>query len=293
MSDGAAGPWAGGRVAPLARCVLAPNPGPMTLDGTNTWLLGAPGAGGCVVVDPGPDDAAHRAAVRGAAAEHGGVALVLLTHHHLDHSAGARAVAAAASREGAPVVVRAADPALCRSPDGAAPAPLVDGEVVAVPGGRLHVLGTPGHTRDSVCLLLEADAGGEPLLLTGDTVLGRGTSVVAHPDGDLAAYLASLGRLAEEVSEAQVRRLLPGHGPVRDEALDVLVGYLAHRRERLAQVRAAVAAGARTAEEVVAAVYPGLADDLVAPAVRSTAAALAVVAADGPPGGGGVSAPGG
>ena len=293
MSDGAPEPWAGGRVAPLARCVLAPNPGPMTLDGTSTWLLGDPGAGPCVVVDPGPDDAAHRAAVLAAAAEHGGVALVLLTHHHLDHSAGARDLAAAAAAEGVPVVVRAADPALCWSPDGATPAALVDGEVVAVPGGRLHVLLTPGHTRDSVCLLLEPDAGGEPLLLTGDTVLGRGTSVVAHPDGDLAAYLGSLGRLVEEVAEARVLRLLPGHGPVRDDALGVLLGYLSHRHERLAQVRAAVAAGARTPEEVVAAVYPDLAADLVAPAVRSTAAALVVVAADGPPGAGEFSAPGG
>jgi glyoxylase-like metal-dependent hydrolase (beta-lactamase superfamily II) len=116
------------------------------------------------------------------------------------------------------------------------------------------VLATPGHTADSVCLLVPADAA----LLTGDTVLGRGTSVVAHPDGRLGAYLESLRRLRDVARERRLRTVLPGHGPVLTDPVAVLDGYLAHRAERLAQVRAALASGARTPSEVVAAVYADL-----------------------------------
>ena len=238
--------------------VLAPNPGPMTLEGTNTWVLRGPGkASRSVVVDPGPLDAGHLEAVRAAA---GAVAVVLLTHRHADHSEAAGAFAAAVG-----CAVRAADPAFRVGEQG-----LDDGDLVVVDDLELRVLATPGHTSDSVSLL----AGDDGALLTGDTVLGRGTSVVAHPDGQLGAYLDSLHRLRRLADEGSVTRLLPGHGPVVDDASAVLDGYLTHRYERLEQVRRAVAAGAGTPREVVEAVYADV-DRAVWPAAeRSVAAQL-------------------
>ena len=215
------------------RLVLAPNPGPMTLDGTNTWLLAAPG-GRTVVVDPGPDDRAHLDRVRD---EAGDVALILLTHGHPDHSAGARSLA-----ESLRVPVRAVDPAHRLGDEG-----LGDGEHVTVDDLVVTVLATPGPSGDSVCFVLP-EAG---TVLTGDHVLGRGTTVVAHPDGRLRDYLDSLRRLAD----VGATTLLPGHGPVVDNAAEVVAYYLAHRAERLVQVRAAVDAGATTPREVVERVY--------------------------------------
>lgn len=213
--------------------VLAPNPGPMTLDGTNTWLLAAPG-GRTVVVDPGPEDESHLARVRD---EAGDVALVLLTHGHPDHSAGARSFAESV---GAPV--RAVDPAHRLGDEG-----LSDGEHVSVDDLVVTVLATPGHSSDHVCFVLP-EAG---VVLTGDHVLGRGTTVVAHPDGRLRDYLDSLDRLAE----VGATTLLPGHGPVVENPAEVIAYYVSHRAERLAQVEEAVRAGARTPREVVERVY--------------------------------------
>ncbi len=234
--------WAGGAVTPAARCVLAPNPGPMTLDGTNTWVLSAPGARRALVVDPGPEDEGHLAAVVRAAQERDAtIALVLLTHGHLDHSESARALA---GRLGVPV--RALDPAHRLGEEG-----LAGGDVVELDGLAIEVVATPGHTGDSLSFVLP-DSGG---LLTGDTVLGRGTTVVAHPDGRLADYLDSLRRLEELVAVRGLTDLLPGHGPAVADPLVVVRGYLRHRAERLEQVRAAVAAGARTTRQVVEVVY--------------------------------------
>lgn len=213
--------------------VLAPNPGPMTLDGTNTWVL--PDG---VVVDPGPADDGHLRAVLSAAGGPGAVRLVLLTHGHPDHSDG---VARFVELSGAGPV-QAYDPAFCVDAD-----PLVDGESVA----GLTVLHVPGHTSDSVAFLREPT--GE--LFSGDTVLGRGTTVVAHPDGVLAAYLESLRTLRELADRGSIRRILPGHGPVLDAPLPVLEHYLAHRADRLEQVRAALADGAHTPRDVVERVY--------------------------------------
>lgn len=277
------GAWRGGRVAPGARCVLAPNPGPMTLEGTNTWLLvGAPGGeeGRAVVVDPGPDDEAHLRRVLAAAEDVGGAGLVVLTHHHADHAAGAHRFAALAGGP-RPLPVRAADPALQGGAARGTPG-LADGDELALPGARLSVVAAPGHTRDSLCLLLEVPGEGqEPLLLTGDTVLGRGTSVVMHPDGDLGDHLATLDRLAAVVRARGVAALLPGHGPVVRRPGAVLAELAAHRRSRVEEVRRAVVGGAGTAAEVVRVVYPDLAEDLRPAAERSTAAALALLA--GPP----------
>ena len=235
-------PWRGGPVTARATCVLAPNPGPMTLDGTNTWVLAEPGATRAVVIDPGPDDPVHLAAVlevvRAVGCE---VEVVLLTHGHPDHAAGARRFA---ERAAAPV--RALDPRESLGDEG-----LVDGDVVSVDGLEVRVVATPGHTADSLTFLLPADSA----LLTGDTVLGRGTTVVMHPDGRLGDYLDSLGRLRRLVDAAEASRVFPGHGPIVDDAGAVLDAYVAHRRRRLAEVAAALEAGATTAHEVVERVY--------------------------------------
>jgi glyoxylase-like metal-dependent hydrolase (beta-lactamase superfamily II) len=206
--------------------VRAANPGPMTLDGTNSWVLRAPGADACVVVDPGPLDEAHLAAV----AAHGPVAAVLLTHGHPDHREG---LARFQEITGAPLV-EAADPA-----DPADPAA----------GVRLARLATPGHTSDSVCFV--AECAGERAVLTGDTILGRGTTVVAHPDGDLGDYLESLRRLVE----LGPLPVLPGHGPPLRDCAAAATFYLEHRLARLDQIRAARAGGAEDAAAVVATVY--------------------------------------
>ncbi len=238
----AAQPWTGGTAGERARCLLAPNPGPMTLDGTNTWLLHEPGADVGVVVDPGPDHEGHLRAVLAAAGADGlRIGQVLLTHGHPDHAEGARRFADLAG-----VGVRALDPAHLLGAEG-----LADGDVVVVGGLEVLVVGTPGHTADSLSFLLPADGS----LLTGDTVLGRGTSVVAHPDGRLADYLASLERLSGLAADGTVRRVLPGHGPVLDDPAGVLAGYLAHRHDRLEQVALAVGAGDRTPHAVVERVY--------------------------------------
>jgi glyoxylase-like metal-dependent hydrolase (beta-lactamase superfamily II) len=234
--------WAGGVVSERATCVLAPNPGIMTLDGTNTWVLAEPGARRAVVIDPGPLLDAHLRHVEAVATEADWeICLVLLTHGHADHAEGA---AAFAGRVKAPV--RALDPALRLGAEG-----LIDGDVVEVDGLELRVVATPGHTSDSLSFVLPAEAA----VLTGDTVLGRGTSVVAYPDGRLVDYLASLQRLLALAEAAEVSTVLPGHGPVLGDAQPVLDYYLAHRRERLDAVAAALRAGDRTAAEVVQRVY--------------------------------------
>ncbi|MGH3344437.1 MAG: MBL fold metallo-hydrolase [Carbonactinosporaceae bacterium] len=214
----------------------------MTLDGTNTWVLAEPGARRAVVVDPGPEDEAHLRAVAGAVEATGrSPGLTLLTHRHPDHSAGARRFA-----ELTGTAVRALDPAFRLGGEG-----LAGGDVVEVDGLELRVLATPGHSGDSLSFLLPADR----VVLTGDTVLGRGTTVVAHPDGRLGDYLDSLRRLQELAVRAEATAVLPGHGPVLRDALGVLTYYLDHRAERLDQVRAALSAGDRTPGAVVARVY--------------------------------------
>ncbi|RKT52109.1 MBL fold metallo-hydrolase [Saccharothrix australiensis] len=218
-------------VTPFASVVLAENPSVMTLEGTNTWLLRAPGSSSCAVVDPGPLDRGHLARV----AACGPVDVVLLTHGHADHSEGAAEFGALV---GAPV--RAVDPALRLGSEG-----LADGDVVEAGGLEIRVLGTPGHTDDSLSFLVGN------AVLTGDTVLGRGTTVL---DGRLRDYLESLKALADLPPDTVV---LPGHGPELPDVVSVARSYLAHREQRLAQVRAAVTrlGGSPTAREVVELVY--------------------------------------
>ncbi|MFB7915225.1 MBL fold metallo-hydrolase [Streptomyces sp. NPDC056061] len=222
--------------------VLAPNPSPMTLDGTNTWIVAEPDSDLAVVIDPGPLDDTHLRAVI-ATAERAGrrIALTLLTHGHPDHAEGAARFAELTGTK-----VRALDPALRLGDEG-----LSTGDVITTGGLELRVVPTPGHTADSLSFHLPADRA----VLTGDTVLGRGTTVVAHPDGRLGDYLDSLRRLRSLTVDDGVHTVLPGHGPVLEDAQGAVDFYLAHRAHRLAQVETAVEAGHGTPTEVVAHVY--------------------------------------
>lgn len=239
------------RVSRQAWLQLAPNPGPMTLDGTNTYLLRGDAAGPAVVVDPGPEIAAHVAAI----AEAGPVELILITHHHVDHTEASRALQQAT---GAPVRAFSADYCLGGEV-------LAGGEQIIAAGLVIEVLATPGHTADSVCFHLpddgplSGDARGS--VLTGDSVLGRGSTVIGVPDGTLAEYLDSLGR----VRDLGPLLGLPAHGESIPDLGAVCERYLEHRLERLDQVRQALRALGLSAAEaredegiasVLHAVYP-------------------------------------
>jgi glyoxylase-like metal-dependent hydrolase (beta-lactamase superfamily II) len=222
--------------------VLAPNPGPMTLGGTNSYAISDAGSVGSVIVDPGPDDVGHIAKLVALRPE-----LILVTHRHADHTA---ASAELHRLTGAPV--RAIDPAHCHGGE-----PLVDGELIEAAGAGIRVIAAPGHTDDSVCLHVPDDG----TILTGDTILGRGTTVL---DGSLADYLRTLERL-REFGDLVV---LPGHGSQLPSIADACDELLAHRRMRLDEVRSALGRlGAdATVQQVTDAVYPG-----VDPAVRFAA----------------------
>jgi len=258
-----------------ATLVRAPNPGPMTLDGTNTWVLRRPGERYGVLVDPGPADAGHLDRL----AAHGPYSMILVTHGHPDH---VEAVPAAAERFQAPVRGPAADErGEAADRDGEAldrraaePARLGDGTVLDVAGLTVTVLATPGHTADSACFLV-AGPDGRQAVLTGDTILGRGTTVVAWPDGDLGDYLASLRRLA---AYDQVTAL-PGHGPALTDCAAAARFYLAHRQARLDQVRQVVARGVTEPAAVVAEVYASVDPALWPAAEWSVRAQLAYLGA--------------
>ncbi|MDX3104683.1 MBL fold metallo-hydrolase [Nonomuraea angiospora] len=238
-----------------AENLLAPNPSAMTLDGTNTWVIGGDDV---VVVDPGPEDEAHLRRVRDHLGERR-VTEILLTHGHFDHSGGARRFA-----EMVRAPVRALDPRHRLGEEG-----LADGDVVTVAGLEIHVYGTPGHSFDSLCFWLPQDRA----MLTGDTVLGRGTTIIAR-DGGLADYLRSLDRLRAAAEGLEAQALLPGHGPVLPDPIAALDGYIAHRRRRLDQIRAARAQGARTPREIVKIVYADVDRSLWAAAEMSVVAQL-------------------
>lgn len=231
--------------------ILAPNPGPFTLEGTNTWIVGADPA---VVIDPGPLEPQHLQAVIDAA---GPIDAVLLTHHHDDHAPGA---AWLASRAGG-VPVSAARP-------GPREREILDGAVIDAGGVSLRAVATPGHAGDHLAFFDER----EGWLFTGDAVLGRGTSVIDPPEGDMAAYLRSL----EAMRALLPRRLYPGHGPVVERAPEWLDEYLRHRRLREQQVVDALrrTAGPRSPEEIASEVYLGYPDELLPAAARTVLAHL-------------------
>jgi glyoxylase-like metal-dependent hydrolase (beta-lactamase superfamily II) len=228
--------------------VLAPNPGLRELEGTNTWVVGRwPAA----VIDPAVDQPTHLAEVVRAA---GRVDVIVLTHDHPDHAPGAATLAATT---GAPVYAS-------RPEEGAER--LRDGQVVRGPGFALTAVSTPGHSPDHMALFVE-DGGA---LFTGDAVLGRGTSVIDPPEGDLAQYLRSLQRMRD----LQPRTIYPGHGPVVLDAVAKLDEYLEHREQREEQVLAGLADGPRTPEELVPDIYRGYPEELHPLAARSVLAHL-------------------
>src|ERR671916_692679 len=224
---------------PLVTRVLAPNPSSMTLDGTNTYVVGEPGSGQAVLVDPGPDDPAHLAAVEQVlAGRDARCVAVLVTHHHGDH---AEAALPWGDRFGAPVAAAGADVA---GPRGRV---LEHGERLDLAGTTIGVVATPGHTADHLAFRLESGA-----VLVGDHVLGRGTSVVTHPEGDVVAYLESLRRVHDLGPSA----LYCGHGP-------------------------ALAEGPATVDDLVATVYAEVPRALWPAAAQSTRATLAKLRAEG------------
>lgn len=232
-------------VAPGVLRVRAANPGPMTLDGTNTWVLTGDGVG-AVVIDPGPGLSDHLDRVLGLLAERELAAeVVLLTHGHADHS------------EGAAQFARGADaPLRAWSPHWSTDRPLAGQELLRAAGLEVEVLHTPGHTSDSVSLAVG------PWLFTGDTVLGRGTTVVAHPDGRLGDYLGSLALLRGRV-DSGVTALLPGHGPAVSEPAAWIDYYLSHRSDRLRAVADAAHDRGSGADLAGAAADAEALDDLV------------------------------
>jgi glyoxylase-like metal-dependent hydrolase (beta-lactamase superfamily II) len=236
------------------RRVLAPNPGVYTLEGTNTWIVGSEPS---IVIDPGPDMPEHLAEV---ARQAGRVGAVAVTHDHPDHAPGALPFA---ELVGAPLYAyRLAGAERLRG-----------GQDLHVGVLELKAVHTPGHTSDHVAFF-EPESGS---LFTGDAVLGRGTSFIDPPDGDLVAYLRSLKRMVE----LGPRTIYPGHGPVVLRGREKLLEYLAHREEREAQVLGALADGPRTIAEMVEVIYADHPKDVRPLAARSVLAHLLKLADEG------------
>ena len=220
--------------------IVAPNPGPFTGPGTNSYLVGE---GELAVVDPGPDDAAHVAAIVAAGA--GRIAWILVTHTHRDHSPAARAL-----REltGATVVGRLPPDDGRQDRRFRPDAEPADGERILMDGMALRCIATPGHASNHVCYLLEQ--GG--VLFTGDHILGHVSPVILAPDGDMGDYLASLARLRD----LPVASIAPGHGPMLGRPAEVIDGLIAHRLGREARTREALRRQpAATLEELLVVVY--------------------------------------
>jgi glyoxylase-like metal-dependent hydrolase (beta-lactamase superfamily II) len=243
--------WPDGRIErphPLVRRLLAPNPSPFTYTGTQTYIVGH---GAVAVIDPGPDDPRHIAAML-SAVRNECVAAIVCTHTHRDHSPASRALQAAT---GAPIVGCApldlddsgprADESFDQEyrPDRI----LADGERLEGEGWTLEAVATPGHTSNHLCFALpEAGA-----LFSGDHVMGWSTTVVAPPDGDMADYMASLDKLRARDD----RTYFPTHGPPIDAPADHLERLIQHRRERERQILEALEQGKRAIPQMVEAIY--------------------------------------
>ena len=243
---------AGEQVLASVRRLLAPNPSPMTLSGTNSYLVGR---GEVVVVDPGPDLPEHVDALVAAAATLGRLAYSVVTHHHADHLP---AAARLRERVGSPIVGHPDLPGVDR--------PCVDGEILETSGARLRALATPGHTADHVCYFLED----ERALFTGDLIAGEGTVIVGEGRGDLVDYMDSLRRIAE----LEPRMLLPGHGPPVADAPAKIREYLEHRHLRERQIVALLNEGPTTIDELVRRLYADTPPNLHPMAARNVRAHL-------------------
>jgi glyoxylase-like metal-dependent hydrolase (beta-lactamase superfamily II) len=254
-----------GALSPMVRRIVCENPGMMTGPGTNTYLVGIDEI---AVIDPGPGDPAHLDAIAGCGGDR--IRWILLTHTHEDHSPGAVGLR---KRTGAEILAFA--PGEGRGKvrlDGT----LADGAVIEATEFHLTALHTPGHASNHLCYLLNE----ERTLFTGDHIMQGSTVVIPPPDGDMAAYLASLERL--KTIRPRLRSIAPGHGHVITDPLAVIDDYIAHRREREAQVLAAVRArGSATVAEVVEDVYAGVADELHPVAARTVWAHLRKLADEG------------
>ena len=227
--------------------ILAPNPGVYTLEGTNTWVVGRDPS---IVIDPGPEITEHLDEVAQTA---GRVAHVLVTHDHPDHAPGAVGFAA---RVGAPLAA-----ARLAGAD-----PIRDGATFRAGGVEVVAIAAPGHTPDHVAFWIAS----EHALFTGDAVLGRGTSVIDPPEGDLVRYIASLRAMLE----LGPRTIFPGHGPVVPDAPAKLQEYLDHREERERQVLDALAAGPLAIDDLVGQIYDGYPHEVLPLAARSVLAHL-------------------
>lgn len=255
-------------LSPLVRRVLVNNPGPYTFKGTSSYIVGR---GTVAVIDPGPDDDAHLAALL-AALDGETVSHILVTHSHADHSPLAARLKAATGAttlaHGAVEAPPAAGLRLDASIDhGFVPDQRMgDGDAVSGPGWTLEALFTPGHMSNHMCFALKE----EQALFAGDHVMSWATSVIAPPDGDMGQYFASLRKLLDR-DDAVYH---PGHGPSRRDPLPLVRGYLAHRRMREEAIRARVAQGARSVGEIVAAIYADVDPKLHGAAALSTTAHL-------------------
>jgi glyoxylase-like metal-dependent hydrolase (beta-lactamase superfamily II) len=218
---------------PEVQKIVAPNPGPMTLEGTNTYIYGSDP---CVVIDPGSADVGHLEAIRGAAAERGGLGLVLLTHSHGDHTEGADQLGA---------------------------------EVVLPAGGEehlgLHALATPGHAEDHVCFLTATG-----VCFSGDLVLGLGSTIVPPGGNSLAAFMDSLALLQEQ----EIELIAPGHGPWITDPEAKLAEYVEHRQMRERRLLEALEAGERSRADLLATVWDDIPIELLPMAAMAMEAHL-------------------
>jgi glyoxylase-like metal-dependent hydrolase (beta-lactamase superfamily II) len=261
-------------VTEQASVLLARNPSPMTLEGTNTWILRAPGARECVVVDPGPDAADHVQRIVAL----GPVAAVLLTHHHADHVRALPALRRQLAAAGCAPVVLAASPTMVAksqsplrrfAPSSRSIDTLEDGQTLQIAGVRLTVVFTPGHTSDSASFLVHGKQNEVEAVLTGDMILGHGSTVLDRSSGDLGDYLSSMRKFMS-VGEGVVG--LPGHGPNLADVAEAAQEGLRHRQERLEQVRRALAKLGPNASawKVTREVYRDIEAKLLPPALSST-----------------------
>jgi len=267
------------RLEPMVARVLAPNPGPYTYTGTQTYLIGT--HEGMVVIDPGPDDPAHIEALRAAIGQ-ARVIAITCTHTHRDHSPAASVLAA---HTGAPIIGCA--PLTQSDDEAASTAPrldasfdkayrpdtvLADGDTIAGPTFTLRAIATPGHTSNHICYALETTEAHQPAeaLFTGDHVMGWSTSVVVPPDGDMADYMASLDKLYAR----DTRVYYPAHGPQIDNPRQLVRGMIGHRRQRERQILRLLRERPADIATLVAAMYKGLNPALTGAAGRSVLAHL-------------------